>query len=215
MSNQKILPNNIAFAHLWKIHGISGSRIRQVTSTYKAVGCLRGVFLELLRPTFMILSDSKLIERCVHGTTQNPNEYSNSMVWVLWPKYKNHSKRVIYCAAQPAVCHFHRGAESRIKIMDKLSIPAGNYTSHAFGLKDKKCVWKADLHASVKEKNDSRNFNWSTCNERKPFVKWRLQHKNMNLGASKCPSLTCDNTIQAYCPHYIIIPKYSPFILIS
>ena len=31
-----------------------------------------------------------------------------------------------------------RGAESRIEIMDKLSIPVGDYNNHAFGLKDKK-----------------------------------------------------------------------------
>ena len=54
-------------------------------STYKDDDCLPEVFLELLRPTFMTLSDTKLLERCIRGTTQNPNESINSMVCVRWP----------------------------------------------------------------------------------------------------------------------------------
>ena len=110
------------------------------------------VFLEVLRPTFMTLSDAKLLERCVRGTTQNPNECINSMVWVRCPKHKHHGAKVIRCAVASAVCHFHRGAESRKRIMDKLSIPGGEHTSHAFGLKDRKRLRKADLQATTKEK---------------------------------------------------------------
>lgn len=57
--------------------------------------CQRG-FFDLLRPTFMTLSGSKLLERCVRRATQYRNECDNSMVWagclmvlswflVLWP----------------------------------------------------------------------------------------------------------------------------------
>ena len=122
------------------------------TSTYNAADCLPEVFLEVLRPTFMTLSDAKLLERCVRGTTQNPNECINSMVWVRCPKHKHHGAKVIRCVVASAVCHFHRGAESRKRIMDKLSIPGGEHTSHAFGLKDRKRLRKADLQATTKEK---------------------------------------------------------------
>jgi len=43
------------------------------TVTYKNE-CLPEIVLELLRPTFMTLSETKLLERCVRGTTQNRNE---------------------------------------------------------------------------------------------------------------------------------------------
>lgn len=49
-------------------------------STYNGINCLPEVFLEVLKPTFMALIYSKLLERCVLGTTQNPNEFINSMV---------------------------------------------------------------------------------------------------------------------------------------
>lgn len=52
-----------------------------VTSTYSCVNCLPEIFLEVLKPTFTTLSDSKLLERCVLGTTKNPNECVNSMMF--------------------------------------------------------------------------------------------------------------------------------------
>ena len=42
------------------------------TSTYDGGSCLPRVFHEVLKTTFMTSSDSKLLERCVLGTTQNP-----------------------------------------------------------------------------------------------------------------------------------------------
>ena len=115
------------------------------TSPYKTDDCLLEVFLEVLRPMFMTLSDTKLLERCVGGTIQNTNECINSMVWVRCSKLKHHGAKVIRCAAASAVCQFHQGVECRKTIMKKLSIPGGTYTSHAFNLKDRKRLQKADL----------------------------------------------------------------------
>ena len=122
------------------------------TSTYKDDDCLPEVFLELLRPTFLTPSDTKLLERCIRGTTQNPNECINSMVWVRCPKHKHHGAKVVHYAAASAVCHFHKGAECRKDIMDKLSIPGGSHTSHSFRLKDNKRWRKEHTQATTKEK---------------------------------------------------------------
>ena len=122
------------------------------TSTYKGDDSLPDIFLELLRPTFMTLSETKLLERCVRGTTQNRNECINSLVWVRCPKHKHHGVKVIRCAVASAVLHFHSGAASRGKVMERLSIPAGKFTKKASLLRDKKRARKSDLQASEKEK---------------------------------------------------------------
>ena len=122
------------------------------TTTYKGDDCLPEVFLELLRPTFMTLSDSKLLERCVRGATQNPNESINCLVWVRAPKHKHHGAKIIRFAAAAAVCHFHGGAGSRNRVMERLSIPGGTHTDHTFSLKDRKRLQKADKKATTKEK---------------------------------------------------------------
>ena len=122
------------------------------TKTYKDDDCLPEVFLEVLRPTFVTLSDDKLLERCVLGTTQNPNECVNSMVWVRCPKHKHHGVKVIRCAVASAVCHYHSGASSRLRVMERLSIPGGVHTRVSVDEKDEKRMRKSDLQATDKEK---------------------------------------------------------------
>ena len=100
----------------------------------------------------MTLSETKLLERCVRGATQNRNECINSMVWVSCPKHKHHGAKVIHCAVASAVCHFHSGAASRVSVMNRLSIPAGIFTKKASEKKDKRRLKKSDLQASAKEK---------------------------------------------------------------
>jgi len=122
------------------------------TAAYKDDECLPEVFLEVLRPTFMTLSDSKLLERCVLGTTRNRNKCVNSMVWVRCPKHKHHGVKVVRCAVASAVCHFHSGASSRLRVMERLSIPGGASTRLASHVKDNKRKRTSDLQATAKEK---------------------------------------------------------------
>jgi len=56
------------------------------------------------------------------------------------------------CAVASAVLHFHGGAASREKVMERLSIPAGKFTRRASLVRDKKRMEKSDLQASNKEK---------------------------------------------------------------
>ena len=84
------------------------------TSMYKGDDCLPEVFLELLKPTFLTLSDSQW---CVRGATQNNNESINSLVWARCPKHKNHGVKVVCAAAASAICQFRSGASSREKVM--------------------------------------------------------------------------------------------------
>ena len=122
------------------------------TSMYKGDDCLPEVFLELLKPTFLTLSDSKLLERCVRGATQNNNESINSLVWARCPKHKNHGVKVVCAAAASAVCHFRSGASSREKVMQRLGIPAGDLTKRSLLLKDKKRLRKSDREKCHKNK---------------------------------------------------------------
>lgn len=97
--------------------------------------CLPEVFFELFKLTFMNLSETKLLQRCVRGATQNRNECINSMVRVPCPKHKYHGVKVVCCSVAFAVCHFHSYAASRESIMKRLSKPAGEFTIRPLGLR--------------------------------------------------------------------------------
>ena len=127
------------------------------TATYKADDCLPEVFFDLLQPIFMTLSETKLLERCVRGATQNRNECINSMVWVRCPKHKHHGIKAIRCAVASSVCHFHSGATSRARVMQRLSIPAGGYPKKASKKKDKRRVTKSDIQASKRKEAPTGN----------------------------------------------------------
>ena len=61
---------------------------------FKGTTSLPEVFLELLKPIFVDLSNEELLERCILGTTQNPDESVNSLVWIHCLKHKFHGPKL-------------------------------------------------------------------------------------------------------------------------
>lgn len=102
----------------------------------------------------MTLSSTDLLGRCVLDATQNQNESLNALVW---PKHRHHGYKAVCYAVATAVCHFHKGSESRMKAMKRLSIPAGNNTKKACDAKDQQRM-KSDLQASDKEKKQRQGM---------------------------------------------------------
>ena len=78
-------------------------KVTMGTATYRDYDSLPEVFLELLKPTVMALSDSKRLERCICGNIQDPNECLNSLVLVRCPKHKHHGVKVVHFATASAV----------------------------------------------------------------------------------------------------------------
>ena len=75
---------------------------------------------QLIRPLWLRLSDNGLIEKCLHGRTQNVNEAFNAYVWKRAPKYIFVSKNVLDMSVVSAVVAFNDGASGALKIMKKL-----------------------------------------------------------------------------------------------
>jgi hypothetical protein len=74
----------------------------------------------------------------------------NALVWACCAKNKHHGAKVISCAVASSVCHFHSGASSRVRVMQKPSIPAGVFTKQASAKKDKRQIKGADQQATDK-----------------------------------------------------------------
>lgn len=136
------------------------------TTTYEAGDCLPEVFFELLKPTFMTLSETQLLRTCLCGATQNHYECINRLEWAHCPKHKHHGAKVIRCTVASTVCHFHSGAASGARIMQRLAIPAEEYTQKVSEEKDKRQLRKSDLQASFKEKKHQQGEQMRhTCRE--------------------------------------------------
>ena len=57
------------------------------TGLYKpVVGLLQNILETYIKPIYADLSDDKLLNKCLHGKTQNANESFNAMIWDRVPK---------------------------------------------------------------------------------------------------------------------------------
>ena len=149
------------------------------TKTYSGNDCLPEVFVEVLRPVYMTLSNSSLLKRCVRGVTQNPNGCINSLVWVRCPKHKKNGSKTVHFAVASAVCHFHGGTASRERVMQRLQIPGGTHTKQATRQIDKKRV----RQQKQKRKKSGKFKICFVSSEKKLFV--RLKASHMRQGPSK------------------------------
>ncbi len=59
--------------------------------------------VEEIQTLFAWLSDNKLLEKCLHGYTQNQNEALNKEIWSLCPKTINVGARMVRTAVTLAV----------------------------------------------------------------------------------------------------------------
>lgn len=64
-----------------------------------------------LLPVYERLSETKLLERCLRGKTQNSNESFHSVIWNLVPKERHSSLFAVEAAVAEAVLRFNTGSQ--------------------------------------------------------------------------------------------------------
>ena len=114
------------------------------------------VFLELLKPIFVSLSDEELLKRCIPCTTQNPNESINSLVWVRCPKHKFHGAKSVDFAAASAILSFNGGSTRYADLMENMGTPAVDVALKIYEKKDQARIKKSEKAADEKEKRKER-----------------------------------------------------------
>ena len=99
-------------------------------STYKSKICLPAAIRDLIMPIFSYedLAADSLLERCLHGLTQNVNEAFNQLIWRRAPKDTFVARRTLEVATASAVLHFNDGKSGILKVLKELGITPGHYT---------------------------------------------------------------------------------------
>ena len=78
-----------------------------------------------IRPIYEDLSNDELMERCLGGHTQNPNESFNATVWRMTPKHLNSGHKIIEIAAYMAAGIFNEGYSAVLITMQLLHLNIG------------------------------------------------------------------------------------------
>ena len=77
---------------------------------------------------FQDLSKTELLEKCLHGKTQNCNEALNAFIWNRLPKEIFVGPYVLEMGVCSAVLSFSSGTSALLRIFDKLGMTSGYYT---------------------------------------------------------------------------------------
>ena len=89
------------------------------TSTYKpGLGLPLDIAMKL-KPIFAELSDESLLDKCLHGKTQNQNKSFNSVIWNRIPKTRYLSLTQLELGVYDAVANFNIGRKASVLIMKK------------------------------------------------------------------------------------------------
>ena len=83
--------------------------------------------VQVIKPLFARLAEKKLLEKCLHGYTQNQNEALNKEIWSLCPKTINVGTRTIRSAAALAVAIFNNGWSAAERVAQRLHLPKAKW----------------------------------------------------------------------------------------
>lgn len=65
--------------------------------------------MDKIKPVLVHLSQTKLLKKCLHGRTQNPNESVNNVIWNRLPKSVFVGIKTLHFGAYEAVASLNDG----------------------------------------------------------------------------------------------------------
>ena len=113
-------------------------------STYKAGPGLPLKIIKHVKPIYEDLSKDQLLEKCVHGKTQNQNEAFNALVWERLPKQIYVSLTTSKFGTFDAVAHFNIGKKSSVLVFERMGMIPGKYMTKGCSTLNRKRLYFAD-----------------------------------------------------------------------
>ncbi|GBM33098.1 hypothetical protein AVEN_240736-1 [Araneus ventricosus] len=84
--------------------------------------------MNIIKRTYMKLCDQKLLEKCLHGKTQNAYESFSNVLWTILPKNTYVELQTLSLGSSIAVLLVNDGFSGIIGVLNELGITPGHYT---------------------------------------------------------------------------------------
>ena len=97
---------------------------------------------------FQTLTEDTLLERCLHGGSQNTNESFHNLIWERCPKTTFVGRKRLSLAVAEATIVYNDGELGRLDIFNALGIEPGVYTKQCLAQLDRKRVAAGQIAAS-------------------------------------------------------------------
>ncbi|GFU95447.1 uncharacterized protein TNCV_4787821 [Trichonephila clavipes] len=113
--------------------------------------------LNTVKTTYMDLCDQSLLEKCLHGKTQNANESFNGVLWSIIPKETFVELLTLQFGAFLAVLQFNDGSKGILSVLEYLHIPMGYFILKGFSKVDDERIVDSERHSLPTTKNKRKN----------------------------------------------------------
>ncbi|GFW83687.1 uncharacterized protein TNCV_668001 [Trichonephila clavipes] len=144
--------------------------------TAKAPGIPQNI-LNIVKPHYFKLYDQNLLEKCLHGLTQNANDSFNGVLWNIVPKQNFVELQSLKFGAYTAVLQFNEGASGLLKVTNKLGFSVGSYMIRVLKLYDYRRINDAERHSlpftKLKEKKHELPERKKGCTRKKRKI-WHI-----------------------------------------
>ena len=124
------------------------------TNLYTPGAGISNNVIAAIKPVYADLTKPDILQKCLHGLPQNPNESFNSTIW-------ERVQKTVYCgldtlelAVFDAVANYNYGRKATLDIFEGLNIIAGVYATTMCNMVNKWRKYNASLHnkPSVKKR---------------------------------------------------------------
>ncbi|GFT62694.1 uncharacterized protein TNCV_3096281 [Trichonephila clavipes] len=119
---------------------------------------LPNAILNTVKTTYMDLCDQSLLEKCLHGKTQNANESFNGVLWSIIPKETFVELLTLKFGAFLAVLQFNDGSKGILSVLEYLHIPMGYFILKGFSKVDDERIVDSERHSLPTTKNKRKKL---------------------------------------------------------
>ncbi|ELU04515.1 hypothetical protein CAPTEDRAFT_218535 [Capitella teleta] len=100
--------------------------------------CLPEYVLTAIKPVFEALSSDELLNKCLHGGSQNTNESFHNLIWERCPKTTFVGRRRLELATYEAAIVYNGGETARLKVVHALGFKPGDHAYQGATVLDRK-----------------------------------------------------------------------------
>ena len=115
-----------------QIYSVSIKRINKTTPTTAKVD-LPIVVRKVILPIYQSFYTFEMLEKSLHGKTQNANESFSGMIWNCVPEVAHFELDVLAVGVYDAIAHFNNGEKAALDIMKLLKVNPGYYMAKSCG----------------------------------------------------------------------------------
>ncbi|GFV78900.1 uncharacterized protein TNCV_4080001 [Trichonephila clavipes] len=111
----------------------------------------------------MKLCDEHLLNKCLHGKTQNANESFNGILWKFIPKDIFVELQTLRLGAHMTLTQFNNGFRGLLDVLNQAQVQVGANTEKSFAQLYEECVSESKRHSLSEVKTSRKKIG----NERK------------------------------------------------